>query len=66
VETYQALGIIALEPTITLLELVDRSVVRPKGTLQDITVSVDSWEYPVYFLIINPKNKLDGHPMILG
>eukprot|EP00253_Pinus_taeda_P033590 PITA_33590 len=29
-------------------------------------VSVDSWEYPADFLIINPKNRLDGHPFILG
>eukprot|EP00253_Pinus_taeda_P025276 PITA_25276 len=29
-------------------------------------VSVDSWEYPADFLIINPKNRLDGHPLILA
>jgi len=29
-------------------------------------VSVDSWEYPADFLIINPRNWLDGHPLILG
>eukprot|EP00253_Pinus_taeda_P019997 PITA_19997 len=29
-------------------------------------VSVDSWEYPTNFLIINPKIRLDGHPLILG
>ena len=29
-------------------------------------VSIDSWEYPAYFLIINPRNQLDGHPLILG
>eukprot|EP00253_Pinus_taeda_P008113 PITA_08113 len=29
-------------------------------------VSVDSWEYPTDFLIINPKTQLDGHPLILG
>eukprot|EP00253_Pinus_taeda_P031369 PITA_31369 len=65
-ETCQALGIIALEPTTTLLELANRSVVRLEGTLQDITVSIDSWEYPVDFLVINPRSRLDGHPMILG
>ena len=31
--TSQILGIIALDPTTTLLELVDQSVVKPKGTL---------------------------------
>eukprot|EP00253_Pinus_taeda_P035930 PITA_35930 len=29
-------------------------------------VSVDSWECPTDFLIINPKTRLDGHPLILG
>lgn len=32
-ETCRTLGIIALEPTTTLLELVDRSVVSPEGNL---------------------------------
>ena len=54
--TCQKLGITSVEPTSTLLELVDRSLVRPKGTLHDVMVSVDSWEYPANFLIINPKN----------
>eukprot|EP00253_Pinus_taeda_P026161 PITA_26161 len=62
----QKFGVTSLDPTTTLLELVDRSVVRPKGTLHDVMASVDSWEYPVDFLIINPKNQLDGHPLILG
>ena len=50
----------------TLLELADHSVIKPEGTLQDVMVSVDSWECPVDFLIINPRNRLDGHPLILG
>eukprot|EP00253_Pinus_taeda_P005135 PITA_05135 len=53
--TCQKLGITSVEPTSTLLELADRSVVRPEGILHDVMVSVDSWEYPTDFLIINPK-----------
>ena len=64
--TCQKLGITSVEPTSTLLELADRSVVRPEGTLHDVMVSVESWEYPTDFLIINPKTRLDGHPLILG
>eukprot|EP00253_Pinus_taeda_P008877 PITA_08877 len=64
--TCQKLGIMSVEPTSTLLELVDRSLVRPEGTLYDVMVSVDSWEYPIDFLVINPKTRLDGHPLILG
>lgn len=62
----QNLGITSLDPTTTLLELADQSVVRPEGTVHDVMVFVDSREYPVDFLIINPKNQLDGHPSILG
>jgi hypothetical protein len=65
-ETCNVLGITSYEPTSTLLELADRSVVKPEGTLQDIAVSVDSWEYPTDFLVINPRSRLDGHPLILG
>lgn len=64
--TCQKLGITSVALTSTLLELADRSVVRPKGTLRDVMVSIDSWEYTADFLIINPKNQLDGHPLILG
>ena len=64
--TCQKIGITSLEPTKTLLELADRSVVKPEGILQDLMVSVDFWEYPADFLVINPKNRLYGHPLILG
>lgn len=60
--TCQKLGVTSLDPTTTLLELADRSVVKPEGTLHDVMVSVDSWEYLSNFLIINLKNRLDGHP----
>eukprot|EP00253_Pinus_taeda_P025718 PITA_25718 len=53
--TCQKLGITSAVTTSTLLELADRSVVRPEGILHDVMVSVDSWEYPTDFLIINPK-----------
>eukprot|EP00253_Pinus_taeda_P006540 PITA_06540 len=52
--TCQKLGITSTEPTSTLLELADRSMVRPEGILHDVMVSVDSSEYLTDFLIINP------------
>jgi hypothetical protein len=27
---------------------------------------VDSWEYPADFVILQPKTRLGGHPLILG
>lgn len=41
-KTCQKLGITSLDPTMTLLELVDRLVVKLEGTLQDVIVSIDS------------------------
>ena len=63
---YGKLGISSLEPTTTLLELADRSVIKREGIVQDILVSMDSWEYLANFLAINPKNRMDEHPLILG
>jgi len=40
--TCQKLGITSIELTSTLLELADRSVIRPKGILHDVMVSLDS------------------------
>jgi hypothetical protein len=42
-DAYNVLGITCYEPTSTLLELADRSMVKLVGTLQDIAVSVESW-----------------------
>ena len=39
--TCQKLDITSLDPTTTLLELADRSVVKPEGTLQDVMVFAD-------------------------
>jgi hypothetical protein len=65
-ETMRYLNLQNLQPTTTVLELADRSKVVPEGILEDITVSLDSWEYPVDFLVLQPKSNLGGHPLILG
>lgn len=62
----EMLGITTFEPTTTLLELADCRVIKLEGTLQDLMVSVDTWECPADFLFINPRSWLDGHPLILG
>jgi hypothetical protein len=64
-ETMRYLNLQNLRPTTMVLELADRSKVVPEGILEDITVSLDSWEYPVDFLVLQPKSNLGGHPLIL-
>jgi hypothetical protein len=34
--------------------------------LEDVIVFVDSWEYPVIFMVLQPKANLGGYPLILG
>ena len=49
-----------------MLELVDRTTVKPVGILDDIIVSVASWEYPMDFMVIQSKDPSKGQPIILG
>eukprot|EP00253_Pinus_taeda_P035741 PITA_35741 len=65
-QTMEQLKLPKLLFTPTLLQLADRSVIKPYGVLEDISVSLDSWEYPVDFMILTPKSNLGGHPLILG
>jgi len=55
-----------LLPTPTMLELENRSKVKPKWVLEDIVISLDSWEYPADFYVLQPKTNLGGNPLILG
>jgi hypothetical protein len=55
-----------IQPTPIVLELTDRSTIRPKGVIDDLVILVDSWEYPADFVVLHPKSSLGGHPLILG
>ena len=50
----------------TVLQLVNCSTVTLEGIVEDVMVSINSWEYPVDFLVVQPKAKLIGYPLILG
>ena len=65
-ETLKLLGLKNLRPTPTILELADRSTIWLEGILKDVVISITSWEYPMDFLVLQPKSKLGGHPLILG
>jgi hypothetical protein len=56
----------SLRNTSTMLQLADRSTVNPEGMLEDIMISIDSWEYPTDFLVLQTKSKFNGYPLILG
>ena len=56
----------SLRKTMKILQLVDCSTVTPEGIVEDVMVSIDSWEYPTNFLVLQSKAKLTGYPLILG
>ena len=55
-----------LQPTPSILELVDRTTVKPARVLDGIVVSIASWEYPVDFMIVESRDPSKGHPIISG
>jgi hypothetical protein len=46
VNTMKTLQLDHLRPTQTLLDLVDKSIITPARSLDDIKVTLASWEYP--------------------
>ena len=65
IEIVRKLGLTNLRPTPTILELANRSTIKPKGILDDLVISVDSWEHPTDFLVLQPKSQLGGQALIL-
>jgi hypothetical protein len=66
-DTMQKLQINQLRPTQTMIELADKLVISLAESLDDVTVTLPSWEYPVDFLVIYSKSSSKpGHPVVLG
>jgi hypothetical protein len=55
-----------IRDTPTILELAYYSTIKPKGVIEHLIVSVKSWNYPADFVVLQPKTKWGGHPLILG
>jgi hypothetical protein len=66
VDTMHTLQLNHLRPTQTLLELADKSVTILAGSLDDVTITLASWEYHVDFLVIHSKSSKPWHPIVLG
>ena len=59
IETIKKLGLADLKPTPTILEMTDISTIKLEGILDDLVVSIDSWEYPADFVVLQPKSQED-------
>jgi len=64
--TAEALALTHMQPTSTVLQLVDLSITKPKGVLEDVIVTIDTWDYSVDFLILQTRKRQSGYPIILG
>ncbi|XP_043717496.1 uncharacterized protein LOC122665411 [Telopea speciosissima] len=68
---FEKFGLGELKSTEVILQLVDRSVKRPRGLLEDVLVKVDDLYFPVDFLVLDMEStspKLPpiilGHPLL--
>ena len=52
IETLKQLRLSNLRPTPTILEMADRSTIKPEGVVDNVVVSVDSWEYLANFVVL--------------
>jgi hypothetical protein len=64
--TMEILQLDSLWPTPIVLELADISRIKHVNFLDDVIVTLDSLEYPMDFLVIQPNTTMDGHLSILG
>ncbi|XP_059073393.1 uncharacterized protein LOC131874162 [Cryptomeria japonica] len=51
---------------LTINGLADSLTVTPDRVVEDLIVTLDSWEYPTNFMILSPKATLGEYPVILG
>ena len=66
---YKQLGLGELKPTNITLSLADRSVKIPKGIVEDVSVKIDKFYYPVDFVVLDTEpiaNEPNHVPIILG
>ena len=52
--------------TSTILQLANSSTIKPDGMIEDVIVTLNSWEYPIDFFVLSPKANMGGYPLILG
>ena len=65
-EVLLRISIIGLRDTLTILQLVDNSTVKPDYMIEDIIVTLDSLDFPLDFVVLSPRGTLGGYPLILG
>lgn len=54
-----------IHPTTTILQMAYQSIAKLEGIIEDVQITMDSWNYPTYFLILKTKAH-NGYLIILG
>jgi hypothetical protein len=52
---YEQLGLEELKPTTVILQLVDRSVKKPRGIIKHVIIRVDRFYFPVDFIVLDTE-----------
>ena len=60
------LHIIILRETPTILQPAYSFTIKSNGMIEDVIVTLNSWEYPINFFVLSPKDNMGGYPLILG
>jgi hypothetical protein len=63
---YKSLGLGPLHETGIVVQLTDRSIVYPKGVVEDVLVMVDKLIFPADFFVIDMDNDMHVAPILLG
>ncbi|KAL4387035.1 hypothetical protein GQ457_09G015880 [Hibiscus cannabinus] len=62
---FERLGIGKMRPTTVMLQLADRSYIKPEGKIEDILVRVDKFIFPANFIVVDCEAD-EFSPIILG
>jgi hypothetical protein len=52
---YLQMGLGELKPTQIILQLVDRSIKKPRGIIEDVIIQVDNFYFPVDFIVLDTE-----------
>src|SRR4051812_1824669 len=62
---FEKLGVGDVKPTTTSLQLADRSIVYPRGVIEDVLIKVEHFIFPVDFVVLDMEEDRNI-PLILG
>src|SRR4051812_13757532 len=62
---FKKLGLGEVKPTTITLQLIDRSIIRPRGVIEDVLIKVKHLIFPIDLVVLDMEEDW-GIPLILG